>query len=45
MSSSSTPSTSSTRRSALADGLFLATCAGLLGTVPTQRLAIELKVQ
>ena len=36
MSSSSTPSTPSTRRSSLAAGLFLATCASLLGAVPAQ---------
>jgi uncharacterized protein (DUF2141 family) len=36
MSSSSTPSTPSTRRSSLAACLFLATCASFLGAVPAQ---------
>jgi uncharacterized protein (DUF2141 family) len=36
MSSSSTPSTPSTRRTSLAACLFLATCASFLGAVPAQ---------
>jgi uncharacterized protein (DUF2141 family) len=36
MSLSSTPSTPSTRRTTLAAGLFLATCASFLGAVPAQ---------